>query len=108
VAIAAGNEHAAPAATKVQAVTMTDAQVRQKLEAQGYTNVQIKERDKGHIDVTAARNGKSEKLAVNPQSGQVMPDTDNDDRKPEQAAVPEDLAHEQLDPRNWPPLPYPG
>ena len=58
---------------------MTDAQVRQKLEAQGYTNVQIKERDKGHIDVTAARNDRSEKLAVNPQSGQVTSDTDNDD-----------------------------
>ena len=58
--------------------TMTDAQIQQKLKADGYTNVQITEHDKDHIDVKATKNGKTEKLAVNPQTGAVMPDTDND------------------------------
>lgn len=79
LARAAGSDQVFGSATKAQATTMTDAQVRQKLEAQGYTNVQIRERDKGHIDVTAAKNGKSEKLAINPQSGQVTPDSDKRD-----------------------------
>jgi hypothetical protein len=79
IAIAAqDNQTAGSSATNVQATRMTDAQVRQKLEAEGYTNVQIKDHDKTHIDVTAAKNGKPAKLAVNPQSGQITPDTDND------------------------------
>ena len=77
-ALAAGDQSAG-AATNVQATGMTDAQIRQKLEAEGYTNVRITGHDKGHVDVTAAQGGKSTKLAVNPQSGQVAPDTDNDD-----------------------------
>lgn len=79
IAVAANDHDASAPAIKAQATTMTDAQVRQKLEAQGYTNVRITEHDKSHIDVTAAKNGKSEKLAVDPGSGQVMPDTDKDD-----------------------------
>ena len=57
---------------------MTDAQIQEKLKADGYTNVQIIEHDKNHIDVKAMKNGKIEKLAVNPQTGAVTPDTDND------------------------------
>lgn len=57
---------------------MTDAQIQQKLQAQGYTNVQIGDHDRGHIDVTATKNDTAEKLAVNPQTGAVMPDTDKD------------------------------
>jgi hypothetical protein len=79
IAMAASDHDASAPAIKVQATTMTDAQVRQKLEGQGYTNVRITEHDKSHIDVIAVRNGKSEKLAVDPQSGQVTPDTDKDD-----------------------------
>lgn len=60
------------------ASTMSDSQIKQKLESEGYSNVQIKEHDKGHVDVTATKNGKTEKLAVNPQTGQAMPDTDKD------------------------------
>ena len=30
--------------------------------------------DKGHVDVTASKNGKTEKLAVNPQTGALMQD----------------------------------
>jgi hypothetical protein len=79
MAIAASGDRAAGLATKVQATTMTDTQIRQTLEAQGYTHVRIRERDKDHIVVTAAKDGKPEKLAVNPQSGQVTPDTGDDD-----------------------------
>jgi hypothetical protein len=79
MAIAAGGDQFAESATKVQATTMTDTQVRQKLEAEGYTDVRIGERDKGYIEVTAAKDGKTEKLAVNPQSGQVTPNTKSDD-----------------------------
>lgn len=58
---------------------MTDAQIQQKLQSQGYTNVQVTKHEKGHVDVTATKNGKAEKLAVNPQTGAPTPDTDDDD-----------------------------
>ena len=57
---------------------MTDAQIQQKLQADGYTNVKVGDHDKSHIDVTATKNGKMEKLAVDPQTGAVKPDTDED------------------------------
>jgi hypothetical protein len=57
---------------------MTDAQIQQKLESQGYTNVKITEHDKSHIDVTATKNGKTEKLAVNKTTGAVTEDEDKD------------------------------
>jgi hypothetical protein len=57
---------------------MTDAQIQEKLKADGYTNVQITEHDRDHVDVKATKNGKTEKLAVNPQTGAVAPDNDND------------------------------
>ena len=83
LALAAGGAAAAGSATTGQGMTgqgtMTDAQIQQKLQSEGYTNVQITEHDKGHIDVMATKNGKAEKLAANPQTGAVMPDTDKDD-----------------------------
>jgi hypothetical protein len=79
LALAGGNPDAAPAVVKVQAAAMSDAQIKQKLESEGYANVRITEHDKDHVDATATKNGKPEKLAVNPQTGQVMPaDTDED------------------------------
>jgi hypothetical protein len=57
---------------------MTDAQIQEKLKADGYTNVQITEHDRDYVDVKATKNGKTEKLAVNPQTGAVAPDNDND------------------------------
>ena len=65
-------------ATRVQATPMTDAQIQKKLTADGYTNVQITEHDKNHVDVKATKNGKTEKLAVDPKTGAATPDTDND------------------------------
>ena len=58
---------------------MTDEQIRQSLESQGYTNVRITEHGKTHVDATAMKDGKQAKLAVNPQTGQVSPDNDKDD-----------------------------
>jgi hypothetical protein len=57
---------------------MSDAQIQEKLKADGYTNIQITEHDRDHVDVKATKNGKTEKLAVNPQTGAVAPDKDND------------------------------
>jgi hypothetical protein len=54
------------------------AQIQQKLKADGYTNVQVTDHDKDHIDVKATKNGKTEKLAVNPATGAVTPDDDKD------------------------------
>jgi hypothetical protein len=75
---ARGNPAGRFAGTGIAADKMTDAQIQEKLKADGYTNVQITEHDKDHVDVKATKNGKTEKLAVNPQTGAVTPDTDND------------------------------
>jgi predicted aspartyl protease len=77
-ALAAGDQGAAGSPTAAQTMEKVDAQIKQKLESEGYTNVQITGRDKGHIDVTATKNGKTEKLAVNPETGVASPDTDRD------------------------------
>lgn len=79
LAFAAGTTSTAIVATTVQATSMTDAQVQQKLQAEGYTNVQVTKHERTHIDVMATKNGKAEKLAVNPQTGTLMQDTDKDD-----------------------------
>jgi len=62
------------------AQNVSDAQIRQNLEAQGYKNIQISRHEKNHVDVTGTKDGKLEKLAVNPQTGQMSSDTDNDER----------------------------
>lgn len=79
VALAAGDMATAGPVTTVQATAMTDAQVQQKLQSEGYTNIQVTKHEGDHIDVKATKNGKAEKLAVNPQTGAVMPETDRDD-----------------------------
>ena len=64
----AGTPHAA----------LSDAQIKQHLEQQGFSNVQVRDHSKGHVDVTAMKGGKSQKLEVDPATGQARPDTDND------------------------------
>lgn len=78
LALAAGGISAPGSATTVQATPMTNAQIQQKLQSEGYTNVQVTKHDKSHIDVTATKNGKTEKLAVNPQTGALTSDSDDD------------------------------
>jgi hypothetical protein len=65
-------------ATPVQASGMTDAQIRQPLETQSYTNVRITEHDKSHVDVKAVTGAKPAKLKVNPRTGQASPDNVKD------------------------------
>jgi predicted aspartyl protease len=76
--LAAGSTATAGLVTTVQSATMTDAQIQQKLQSEGYTDVRITEHDSGHINVLVTRNGKAEKLVVNPQTGAAMPDNDDD------------------------------
>jgi len=57
---------------------MTDTQIVQQLEKQGYSNVKVTDHDRGHVDVMAMKGGQQQKLAVNPSTGQAMPDTDKD------------------------------
>ena len=57
---------------------VSDQQIRQTLESQGYSNIRISRHEKSHVDVTGTKGGKVEKLAVNPKTGQISPDTDND------------------------------
>ncbi len=68
---------AAPGVAFAQQVS--DAQIKQNLESQGYSNIQISRHEASHVDVTASKNGKTEKLAVNPKTGQVPMDTDKDE-----------------------------
>lgn len=67
-----------PTSQSLAAGSMSDVQIKQKLEAEGYGNVVIKEHEKDHVDVTASKNGRSQRLAVNPRTGQIVPDTDKD------------------------------
>ncbi|MGE5269654.1 MAG: PepSY domain-containing protein [Thiohalocapsa sp.] len=55
---------------------MSDTQIQQNLQAQGYSNIKIGDHDKGHVDVTATNNGRAAELAVDPQTGTVKTDTD--------------------------------
>lgn len=61
-----------------QANTMSDDQIKKTVESQGYTDVRVTGHDKDHVDVKATKNGKTEKLAVDPKTGQTRPDTDED------------------------------
>jgi hypothetical protein len=64
------------ASTALAGDEMTSAQIQQKLQAEGYTDVHITGRSYGDVLVTATKDGKAEKLAVKPQSGEVMPAPD--------------------------------
>jgi hypothetical protein len=62
-----------------QSAPPTDSQITQSLESQGYSNIQISRHERSHIDVRATKSGKTERLAVNPQTGQISADTDKDE-----------------------------
>ncbi len=79
VALAAENGTRAGSIMTVQTTPMTDAQIQQKLQSGGYSNVQITGHDKNQIDVTATKDGATQKLTVNSQTGASTADTDKDD-----------------------------
>jgi hypothetical protein len=79
MALAAENNQFTGPVTQVQATPVSDAEIRQILEAEGYANVQIKERDNKRVEVTATKDGRTSKLSINPQTGEVQSDSDDDD-----------------------------
>ncbi|MCB4806456.1 hypothetical protein QO001_006438 [Methylobacterium brachiatum] len=60
------------------AATVDEPKIRQYLEAQGYSDIRIVKTEGDHVDVTAVKNGKSEKLDVDPQTGKSKPEDDDD------------------------------
>ena len=57
---------------------LSDQQIQQRLQGQGNSDIHISRHEKSHIDVRATKNGRAERLAVNPQTGAISPDTDNE------------------------------
>ena len=57
---------------------ITEAQVREKLQTDGWSNVQIVQ-DGKYFRVTGYRYGKTEKLAVDSQTGRLRANDDGDD-----------------------------
>ena len=50
---------------------MSDAEITQKLQAAGYTNVRLGEHERGKVDATATKNGQDVDLEIDAQSGAV-------------------------------------
>jgi len=71
-------QQAVPPVAGTPHAALTDVQIKQHLEQQGYTNVTVGQHSKGHVDVTAMKGGKNQKLEVDPATGQARPETDND------------------------------
>ena len=57
---------------------VTEAQLREKLQTEGWSNIQI-DQDGKYFRVTGYKYGKTVKLAVDPQTGQVRANDDDDD-----------------------------
>jgi hypothetical protein len=56
---------------------VTEDQVRQKLQSDGWTNIQIL-RDGRYFEAVASKDGRNNKLEVDSQTGRLLPD-DGDD-----------------------------
>jgi hypothetical protein len=63
------------------ASSMSDAEIKQKLQSEGYANVQLGEHERGKIDATATKDGQAVELEINAQSGAVSQhiEKENDD-----------------------------
>ena len=57
--------------TRSGASMMSDAEIKQKLQAEGYANVQLGEHERGKVDATATKNGQPVDLEIDVQSGAV-------------------------------------
>ena len=64
--------------TTGRAGSMSDTQIVQRLEQQGYNSVRVTNHDKGHVDVMASKGGQTQRLPVDPAAGQIMLYTDAD------------------------------
>lgn len=52
---------------------MSDSQIEQSLEKQGYSNVKVTGHEQGAIQATASKDGKNQNLKVDPITGEVEP-----------------------------------
>jgi hypothetical protein len=57
---------------------VTEDQIREKLQAQGYSNVQIV-RQGNYFEASGSKDGKTGKIVVNAQTGRLANDDDDDD-----------------------------
>jgi hypothetical protein len=57
---------------------VTEAQVREKLQSQGYTSVQIA-RQGNYFEAVGSKDGKTGKLVVDARTGRLADDDDDDD-----------------------------
>jgi peptidase YpeB-like protein len=57
---------------------MNETEIKQKLQAEGYSNVQLGKHEGDEIDVTATKNGQRVELQVDPQSGAIGQDTEKE------------------------------
>ncbi len=61
------------------AVQLSDAELQGKLQAQGYTNVQILQHEGNRTLVSATKDGDAVQLSLNASTGRVAGDDDDDD-----------------------------
>jgi hypothetical protein len=61
------------------ATPLSDDEIQSRLQAQGFSNVQNLQQDGNRVIVTATRNGLTGQHAVNPATGKVIRDNDDDD-----------------------------
>jgi hypothetical protein len=64
--------------TRSGASTMSETDIKQKLQAEGYSNVQLGKHEGDSIDVTATKNGQRVELHVDAQSGTVGRDSEKE------------------------------
>lgn len=57
---------------------VTEDQVRQKLQSEGWSDVQIA-RDGRYFEAVASKNGQNNKIVVDSQTGRLRADADDDD-----------------------------
>lgn len=57
---------------------VTEEQVRQKLESEGYTNIQILRQGR-YFEAIGSKNGNTGKMLVDSQTGRLQADDDDDD-----------------------------
>jgi hypothetical protein len=57
---------------------VTEEQVRQKLQSEGWSNIQIA-RDGRYLEATASKDGQASKMEVDSRTGRLRADDDDDD-----------------------------
>jgi hypothetical protein len=63
----------------VAATHLSDAEIQGRLQAQGFSNLQDLQHSGDRVIMTATKDGQTGQLAVNPNTGKVIRDSDGDD-----------------------------